>query len=160
VALITVTARSKAWTVFGLSDTWIVGSNPTWAMDVCVHLFCVCAVLCAGSGLATGWPPSKESYRLCKKIKKLKSSQGPKKGCRAIDRYKGGGLRLIICACYSWETALNVILVATFYNMQGSKGIREEAREVSSTKAYTRNDETNSRRVWHKFLYWKQKIQF
>jgi hypothetical protein len=23
-------------------------------MDVCVHLFCVCAVLCAGSDLVTG----------------------------------------------------------------------------------------------------------
>jgi hypothetical protein len=32
-----------------------MGSNPTQGMDVCVRLFCVCAVLCAGSGLATGW---------------------------------------------------------------------------------------------------------
>jgi hypothetical protein len=24
-------------------------------MDVCVRLFCVCVVLCVGSGLATGW---------------------------------------------------------------------------------------------------------
>jgi hypothetical protein len=30
------------------------GSNPTRSMDVRVRLFCVCAVLCAGSGLATG----------------------------------------------------------------------------------------------------------
>jgi hypothetical protein len=28
-------------------------------MDVCMHLFCVCAVLCAGSGLATADTPSK-----------------------------------------------------------------------------------------------------
>jgi ABC-type Fe3+ transport system permease subunit len=33
-------------------------------MDLSVLLFCVCVVLCVGSGLATG-PPSKESYRLC-----------------------------------------------------------------------------------------------
>jgi hypothetical protein len=29
-------------------------SNPTSGMDVCVRLFFVCAVLCAGSGLVTG----------------------------------------------------------------------------------------------------------
>jgi hypothetical protein len=34
-------------------------------MDVCVILFCDCVVLCVGSGLATGWSPSEESYRLC-----------------------------------------------------------------------------------------------
>jgi hypothetical protein len=40
---------------FARSNTGIVGSNLTWGMDVCVRLFCVCAVLCAGSGLATAW---------------------------------------------------------------------------------------------------------
>jgi hypothetical protein len=28
-----------------------VDSNPTQSMDVCVRLFCVCVVLCVGSGL-------------------------------------------------------------------------------------------------------------
>jgi hypothetical protein len=32
-------------------------THPTWGMDVCVRLFCVCSVLCAGRGLATGWSP-------------------------------------------------------------------------------------------------------
>jgi hypothetical protein len=36
------------------SKAGIVGSNPTQGMDVCVRLFCVCAVMCVGSGLATG----------------------------------------------------------------------------------------------------------
>jgi hypothetical protein len=36
-------------------------------MDVlCVRLFCVCVVLCLGSGLATRWSLVQESYRLCK----------------------------------------------------------------------------------------------
>jgi hypothetical protein len=39
---ITVAAQSKAWTVFALSNAWIVGSNPTVGMDVCVRLFYVC----------------------------------------------------------------------------------------------------------------------
>jgi hypothetical protein len=52
--LITVAARSKAWTVFARSNIGIVGSDPTQGMDVCVRLFCV---LCAGSGLASGWSP-------------------------------------------------------------------------------------------------------
>jgi hypothetical protein len=44
-----------------------VGSNHTQGMDVCLRLCCVCVVLCVGSGLATGWSPVQESYRLCKK---------------------------------------------------------------------------------------------
>jgi hypothetical protein len=50
-------------------------------MDACVRLLCVCAVLCAGSGLATGW-----SYRVCKRSRNWKCDQGPTKGLRAIDR--------------------------------------------------------------------------
>jgi hypothetical protein len=63
--LITVAALSKASTVFARSNVWIVSSNPAQDMDVCVRLFCVCVVLCVGSGLAIGCLPSKESYRLC-----------------------------------------------------------------------------------------------
>jgi hypothetical protein len=54
---ITLVARFKAWTVFARSNTGIMSSHPTWGMDVCVRLSCVCAVLCAGRGLATGWSP-------------------------------------------------------------------------------------------------------
>jgi hypothetical protein len=50
----TVAARSKAYTVFARSNAMIVGSNFTQGMDVCVRLFCVCVILCVGSGLATG----------------------------------------------------------------------------------------------------------
>jgi hypothetical protein len=51
---ITVAARSKAWTVFARLNIGIMGSNLTQGMDICLHLFCVCVVLCVGSGLATG----------------------------------------------------------------------------------------------------------
>jgi hypothetical protein len=34
--------------------TLVVGSNFAQGMDVHVRLFCVCVVLCVGSGLATG----------------------------------------------------------------------------------------------------------
>jgi hypothetical protein len=71
---ITVAARSKAGSVFARLNTGIVGSNTTQGMDVCFRLFCVCALLYAGSGLATADPPFKEFYRLCKMIKKLKKS--------------------------------------------------------------------------------------
>jgi hypothetical protein len=54
---ITVAARSEAWTVSSSSNTAIVGSNSTWGLDVCMRLFCVCAVLCVGSGLVTRWSP-------------------------------------------------------------------------------------------------------
>jgi hypothetical protein len=40
---VTVTARSKAWTVFAFSDVGIVGSNPTQGVDVwCVYTFILC----------------------------------------------------------------------------------------------------------------------
>jgi hypothetical protein len=35
-------------------EHWDRGLNPTRGMDVCVRLFCVCVVLCVGSGLTTG----------------------------------------------------------------------------------------------------------
>jgi hypothetical protein len=76
----TVIARWKAWTVFALSNTGIVGSNPIQGMDVCVCLFCVFVVLCVGSGLATDWSPSKESYWLWIRLRKLKSGQRQTKG--------------------------------------------------------------------------------
>jgi hypothetical protein len=63
---ITVTVRSKAWTVFARSDAGIVGSNPTEDMDACIVciysefvLFCVWV-----EALRRADPPSKESYRL------------------------------------------------------------------------------------------------
>jgi hypothetical protein len=61
----TVAAQSRH-VLSSRSNTAIVGSNSTWSMDVCVPLCCVYVVLCIGSGLATGWSPSKESYRLAK----------------------------------------------------------------------------------------------
>jgi hypothetical protein len=79
-----VAALSKAWIVFVRSNAGIVGSNSARGIDVCVHLFCVCALLCVGSGLAKGSTPSKGCYRLCIGSRNWKSGQGPAKGFRAI----------------------------------------------------------------------------
>jgi hypothetical protein len=62
---ITVSTRSKAWTVFASSNTAVAGSNPIRAMNVYVCLFCVCVVLCAGRRLATGWSPRTRSPTNC-----------------------------------------------------------------------------------------------
>jgi hypothetical protein len=51
---IAAASQSKARIFLARSNTGVVGSNPTGGMDVCVRLFCVCVVLCLGSGLATG----------------------------------------------------------------------------------------------------------
>jgi hypothetical protein len=75
-------------TVAASSNAGIVGSNPTRGTDVCVRLFCVCVVLCVGSCLATGWSPSKESYRLCIGLRYWKSCQGPTKGCRSTEKWE------------------------------------------------------------------------
>jgi hypothetical protein len=75
---ITVAARYKAWTVFARWNTGIVGSNPTWGMDVCVPLWFVLPCV----QVAVLWQtdsPSKESYRLSKNIKKLEKLRGANK---------------------------------------------------------------------------------
>jgi hypothetical protein len=84
-APITVAAGSKAWTLFARSNAGIVGSNRTQGMDVCVRLFCVCVVLCVGSGLATGWSPV-QVLPTVYGLRNWKSGQGPTKGCSAMDR--------------------------------------------------------------------------
>jgi hypothetical protein len=53
--------------------------------------------------------------------------------------YQGYNLRLVVLA---WKMALNVGFDTSFYNKKDWKETRENAREVSSTKAYVTNDET------------------
>jgi hypothetical protein len=43
---ITVSARSKAWTVFARSNAGIIGSNPTQGMDVCMCDYSVFVLSC------------------------------------------------------------------------------------------------------------------
>jgi hypothetical protein len=64
-------ARSKAWTVFARSNAGIVGSNPIQGMDDCARSFCVCVVLCVGSGLATADPRPRNPTVCAKEITKL-----------------------------------------------------------------------------------------
>jgi hypothetical protein len=77
----TVAGQSKTWTVFARSNIGRVGSNPTVGMDVCVPYFRVFVVLCVGIGLATGWSPPKDSYR----IKKLKKR--PRSNKRSVETW-------------------------------------------------------------------------
>jgi hypothetical protein len=63
-------------------------------MDVCARLFCVCLVPCIGRRLAKGWSPAQEVLPTVNGIKKLKSDQGPTKGCRAI-KAKGKAIPVI-----------------------------------------------------------------
>jgi hypothetical protein len=83
---ITVATRYKAWTVFARSNTVIIGSDPAQNMHVCIVCIYSVFVLSCVQVATLRWadPPSKESYRLSKKSN-WKSSQGPTKGCRAID---------------------------------------------------------------------------
>jgi hypothetical protein len=73
---ITVAVRSKAWTVFARLDAGITSSNPTWDMDICVRLFCVCAVLCVQiAALRRADPPAEGSYQLCKRSSNWKEAK-------------------------------------------------------------------------------------
>jgi hypothetical protein len=62
--------------------SWVRIPLEAW-MYVCVYS--VCVVLCVGSGLSTGWSPIQGVLPTVNRITKLKSDQGPKKSCRAID---------------------------------------------------------------------------
>jgi hypothetical protein len=68
---VTVAALSKARTAFARSNAGVVRSNHTQSMDVCVHLFCVCVVLCVGRGIAAGWSPVQGVLPTAYRIKKL-----------------------------------------------------------------------------------------
>jgi hypothetical protein len=61
---ITVAGAPKSWTVFVRLNTGIVGSNPTWGVNVCVR-FSLFALFCVQvAALRRADPPSKESYRM------------------------------------------------------------------------------------------------
>jgi hypothetical protein len=50
--------QSEACTIFGCSNTGIMGLNPTQGMDVCPHFSVLCCPdLCVGRGLASGQSP-------------------------------------------------------------------------------------------------------
>jgi hypothetical protein len=76
---ITLALQSNAWTVFALSKSGVVGSNTTQGMDVCMRLFCVCFVLCVGSGLMTCWSPVQGVLSTSYRIRELKKRQGSDK---------------------------------------------------------------------------------
>jgi hypothetical protein len=92
-----VAARCKTWIVFAPSNAGIVGSIPTQGMDVCVYLFCVCVVLCVGSGLATGWSPAQGVLPTVYRIKKLKNSQVQQKDWRAIEWFSKACVKYRVC---------------------------------------------------------------
>jgi hypothetical protein len=53
-----------------------------------VRFFCVCVVLCVGSGLATGWSPVQVVLPTLYRLRNWKSGQGPSKGCKPIAEWK------------------------------------------------------------------------
>jgi hypothetical protein len=77
----TVAARSKAWTVFAPSNAGIMGSNPNQGIDVCVCVYSKFVLFCVqAEALRRADPPSKESYRLCRRSRNWKKWPRPNKG--------------------------------------------------------------------------------
>jgi hypothetical protein len=79
---ITVAVRSETRNVFVRSNTGIVGSDPTWGMDVCVCRFCLCCPVnrwLLYDGLIPR-PRSPTDY-----VQDYESDHGSKEGCRATD---------------------------------------------------------------------------
>jgi hypothetical protein len=63
--------------------SWVRIPLKAW-MLVCVYF--VCVALCTGRGLASDWSPVQGVLPTVYRIKKLKRGQGPRKGCRAMNR--------------------------------------------------------------------------
>jgi hypothetical protein len=111
VIWITMSARSKTWTVFAHSSTGIVGSNSTLAMDVYVRLFCVFAAMCVGRGLATGWSPFQGVVDCVYRITRLKkATRAQKKGCRDVDEWILSRV-WVLCVTYRrvWDRMIGFI---------------------------------------------------
>jgi hypothetical protein len=84
----TVATRSKAWNVFTRLNAGTVGSNPTQGMDVYVCVYSAFMLSCVWvAALLRADTPSKESYRLYKKLRNWRRGQGLIKGSRAIDEW-------------------------------------------------------------------------
>jgi hypothetical protein len=62
-------------------ERWDRGFEFHLGMDVCVRLFCVCVVLCEGSGLVTGWSFVQGVLPTVYRLGNWKRDQGPQ-GCR------------------------------------------------------------------------------
>jgi hypothetical protein len=63
-----VAAPSNARNIFAVLNVGIMGSNSTQGMDVCVCVYSVFVLFCVYvAAFRRADPPSKESYRLCKK---------------------------------------------------------------------------------------------
>jgi hypothetical protein len=88
-SLITVATWDKTWTVFGRSNTGVVGSNPTRGRNACMFSSCICVQLCDGvihrpSSQATDFtvvtlvdPGAKGKLLLCLKHHAMKVYGGP-----------------------------------------------------------------------------------
>jgi hypothetical protein len=106
LVLVTVAARSKAWTAFAHSDAGIVGSNLTQCIDacVCMRLFCVCVVLCLCRGLVTGWSLVQGVLPTVYRITELNERPGPWMGSKS--RWKKNNITFssskLICKCRIW----------------------------------------------------------
>jgi hypothetical protein len=105
--LITVFEWSKAWSVCACLNTEVLGSNPTKNMDACVYLFCVCVILCVGSGLETGWSPIQGILQFVYRIKKAE------KGTRAKGLYSHGDIYDLCAWEIRWERRTLILSCGT-----------------------------------------------
>jgi hypothetical protein len=96
----TAAALSKAWTVFGRSDSEIVGFSPTQGIDVwCAYEFILC--LCCRSGLATRWSIVQGVLQCVKKwLRNWIRGQGPECAGRGIEKNRSAESK-ILTSCAS-----------------------------------------------------------
>jgi hypothetical protein len=78
---ITVTARSRAWTVSACSNIGVVGSNLTRHGCLSVFILCLCCSVCSLRP-CKGWSCVQGVLQTVHRIRNRKSGQGPTKGCR------------------------------------------------------------------------------
>jgi hypothetical protein len=99
---------------------------------------CVCAVLCSGSGLETGWSPTRGVLPTVYRINKLKKRPGHNKGLYSLYRYIIQSFVALYTRCY-WHEINNKYIFSNcmitnaaqkqglfFLTLLNNKGFRAE----------------------------------
>jgi hypothetical protein len=107
-----------------------------WMLGVCMRLFCVCAVLCIGIGLATGDHSSKESYRLWKMITELNKRPGPWISWKSHWRKKSSVSSLVIAISSNYEENFRTAVMLLFYILHQERE-RESCTVALFSKIYS-----------------------
>jgi hypothetical protein len=139
-------------------DSWFESHSRRGCL-YCVRLFCVCVVLCVGSGLATGWSPVQGVLSTMYRIKKPKKR--PRSNKRTVDKTEGGRntpVNMIQSSLYEYsDYAISAIQTCTMTSIPSRLGLSSDREVVhpnfpTEQKWKQRNETSTSHFALHSAL--------